>query len=323
MTFKIRTIAAALILLGGVSGLAAEEFPTRQIRLVVPFPAGGAVDTTARIVGQKASEAAGQTFVIDNRGGAAGNIGAEMVARSEPDGYTVLQTVNGLSLSPSLNRKLSFDVLKDFAPVAQITTSPLLIVASARSQITSLNDLIARARQKPGSLSYGSTGVGISLHLTMEMLRMAAGINIVHVPYRGDAPLLTALTAGDVEVACVPFATTVSHVQAGTLRALAVTTAQRVPLLPDVPTVAELGFPAFESVSWQGWFAPARTPPDIVRKLSSYARTALASSEVAERFKTLGLTPIGTSPEEFGAMFRADVAKWAKVVKELNLPPQD
>lgn len=323
MAIVMRLFSIVIIGSLGVSGLSAQEFPTRQIRLVVPFPAGGAVDTAARIVGQKASEAAGQPIIVDNRGGAAGNIGAEAVARSSPDGYTVLQTVNGLSLSPSLYKKLPFDVLKDFTPVAQITRSPLLIVASAKSQITSLNDLILRAKQKPGALNYGSTGVGISLHLTMEMLRIAAGIDIVHIPFKGDAPLLTALLAGDVEIACVPFATTLTHVQSGTLRALAVTTSQRAPLLPDVPTVAEAGFPAFESASWQGWFVPAGTPREAVLKLNGYARQALTAPEVVERFKTLGLMPVGSSPDEFGAMFTTDVAKWAKVVKELNLPAQD
>lgn len=323
MTVVTRWIPGIVLLLLGAAGADAQDFPARQIRLVVPFPAGGAVDTTARIVAQKASEAAGQAIIVDNRGGAAGNIGADMVAKSAPDGYTMLQTVNGLSLSPALYKKLPFDVIKDFVPIAQITTSPLLIVASAKSQINSINDLVARARQRPGSLNYGSTGVGISLHLTMEMLKIAAGVDIVHVPFKGDAPLLNALIAGDVEVACVPFATTLPHVQAGTLRALAVTTPQRVALLGDVPTVAEAGFPAFESISWQGWFAPAGTPPAVVQKLSGYARAALATPEVIERFKALALTPVGSSPDQFAAMFKADVARWDKVVKELNLPPQD
>jgi tripartite-type tricarboxylate transporter receptor subunit TctC len=318
-----RLLAIAVISASGVSGLHAQDFPTRQIRLLVPFPAGGAVDTTARIVAQKASEAAGQTIIVDNRGGAAGNIGADMVAKSVPDGYTVLQTVNGLSLSPALYKKLPFDPTKDLIPVSQITTSPLLIVASAKSEITSLSDLIARAKQKPGALNYGSTGVGISLHLTMEMLKIAAGVDIVHVPFKGDAPLLNALIAGDVQAACVPFATTLAHVQSGALRALAVTTPQRVSLMSNVPTVAEIGFPTFESVSWQGWFVPAGTPQPIVQKLSGYARTALATPEVLERFKAFALNPVGSSPDEFRAMFTADVARWAKVVKELNLPPQD
>lgn len=320
----VRSLFSAVFILSfGIFGLSAQEFPTRQIRLIVPFPAGGAVDTTARIVGQKASEAAGQPIIVENRGGAAGNIGAELVAKSLPDGYTILQTVNGLSLSPSLYKKLPFDVIKDFTPVVHLSNSPLLIVASAKSQIKSLSELIALAKQKPGSLNYGSTGVGISLHLTMEMLKMSAGVDIVHVPYKGDAPLLQALIAGDVEVACVPFATTLPHIQSGAIRALAVTTSQRVALLPNVPTVEEIGFSSFEANSWQGWFVPTGTPRDIVLKLNGYARAAIAAPEVLERFKSFGHIPVGSSPEEFSAMFKADVAKWAKVVKELNLQAQD
>ena len=307
----------------GLSSVGAQEFPARQIRLVVPFPAGGTVDTTARIVGQKVSEAAGQTIIVDNRAGAAGNIGTDNAAKAAPDGYTILQTINGLSLGASIYKKLPFDARKDLAPVAQISSAPLLIVASAKSQIKSLKELIAVAKQKPGSLNYGSTGVGISLHLTMEMLRLAAGIDIVHIPYRGDAPLLNALVAGDVEIACVPFATTLPHIQAGTLRPLAVTTPQRAALLPDVQTVAELGFPSFESTSWQGWFVPAGTPKEVVLKLNGLVRKALAAPEVADRFKTLGLVPVGSSPEEFGVMFNEDVARFAKVVKDINLPLQD
>ncbi len=323
MKLAVAAISALTLSFGGIFSADAQDFPNRQIRVVVPFPAGGTVDTVARLVAQKASEAAGQPVIIDNRGGAAGNIGADTVAKSPPDGYTILQTVNGLSLSPALYRKLPFDVLKDFAPVVQIAASPLLIVASAKAPITSLSELIALAKQKPGTLNYGSTGVGIPLHLTMEMLKMAAGVDIVHIPYKGDAPLLTALVAGDVQVACVPFATTLPHIQAGTLRPLAVTTAQRVAVLSAVPTVAESGFPGFESSSWQGWFVPAGTPRDVVMKLNGYARTAIASPEVQERLKSFGNTPMGGSPEQFDAMFKADVAKFAKVVKEANVPAQD
>ena len=315
--------SAAVATMLSVTGLGAQEFPTRQIRVVVPFPAGGSIDSTARIVGQKVAELARQSVIVENRAGAAGNIGADVVAKSVPDGYTILQTVNGLSLGPALYKKLPFDALKDFIPVVQIAESPLLIVANAKSPIKSLSDLVSTAKQKPGVLNYGSTGVGISLHLTMEMLRMAAGIDIVHIPFKGDAPLLNALVAGDVEVACVPFATTLPHVQAGTIRALAVTTSRRVELVPDTPTLAEVGFPAVESASWQGWFVPTGTPQPIVLKLNGYARAALRSPEVLERYKALGHVAVDTSPEQFGSSFKADVEKWAKVVKDINLPPQD
>ena len=320
---KLLTAFALVLPLVAGSATTAQEFPNRQIRLVVPFPAGGAVDTTARLLGNRAGEAAGQPFIVDNRGGAAGNIGADAVAKSPPDGYTILQTVNGLSLSPSIYKKLPFDPLKDFVPVSRLTGSPLFIVASAKTPIKTLQELVRLAKQKPGVLNFGSTGIGIPLHLTMEMLNNAAGIKMVHVPFKGDAPLLQSLIAGDVEVACVPFATTLPHLQAGTLRALAVTTAERVAVVSDVPTVAESGFPGFELSSWQGWFVPAGTPRDVVLKLNSYARKALEAPDVVEKLKSFGNTVIASSPEEFDVFFKADVAKFAKVVKDTNTPQLD
>ncbi|HVG50577.1 MAG TPA: tripartite tricarboxylate transporter substrate binding protein [Xanthobacteraceae bacterium] len=322
MKALIATLAFALPLVVATAS-PAQDFPNRPIRVVVPFPAGGAVDTTARILGNRAGEAAGQPFLVDNRGGAAGNIGADAVAKSPPDGYTMLQTVNGLSLSPSIYKKLAFDPLRDFVPVVRLTGSPLFIVASAKTPIKTLQDFVALAKQKPGVLNFGSTGVGIPLHLTMEMLNTAAGIKLVHVPFKGDAPLLQSLIAGDVEVACVPFATTLPHLQAGTLRALAVTTAERVAVVGDIPTVAESGFPGFESSSWQGWFVPTGTPRDVVLKLNSYGRKALEAPDVIEKLKSFGNTVIASSPEEFDAFFKADVAKFAKVVKDSNIPQLD
>lgn len=301
---------------------AEDAYPSRPIRLVVPFPAGGATDVVARLLAQKASEIAGQTFIIDNRGGAAGNIGSDNVAKSPGDGYTILQTVSALSLSPALYRKLPFDPVKDLAAVTQLTASPLMIVASAKSGITSLKELIERAKAKPGSLNFGSGGVGNPQHLTMEMLKAAAGIDLVHVPYKGDAPVFTSLLAGDIELACTPLSTALSHLQAGTLHAIAVTSATRNAAFPDVPAVAET-FPGFVSTSWQGWFVPASTPRDIVMKINGYARSALQKPDVVATIKTFGSEPVGSSPEEFGAAFRSEVVRFAKIVNDLNLPPQD
>jgi tripartite-type tricarboxylate transporter receptor subunit TctC len=314
--------AAALSVLLALPAHAADTYPSRPIRLVVPFPAGGATDTIARMIGQKAGEAAGQTFIIDNRGGAAGNIGSDNVAKSPGDGYNVLQTVNALSLSPALYHKLPFDPVKDLATVTQLTASPLIIVANAKTGISSLKDLIDRAKAKPGALNFGSGGVGNPQHLTMEMLKAAAGIDMVHVPYKGDAPLFNSLLGGDIEIACVPLSTALPHIQAGTLKAIAVTGAKRVATLADVPTVAET-FPGFISTSWQGWFVPASTPHDIVMKLNGYARGALQSPEVLGALKTFGSEPVGNSPEEFAASFKAEVARFSKVVHDLKLPPQD
>ena len=233
--FAIVAFAASLAL----PAHAADNYPSKPIRVVVPFPAGGATDNIARLMGQKASEAAGQPFIIDNRGGAAGNIGSDSVAKSPGDGYIILQTVSALSLSPALYRKLPFDPVKDLAAISQLTASPLIIVANAKTGISSLKDLIERAKAKPGALNFGSGGVGNPQHLTMEMLKAAAGIDIVHIPFKGDAPLFTSLVAGDIELAVTPLSTALPHIQAGTLKALAVTGPTRVAVFTDVPTVAE------------------------------------------------------------------------------------
>jgi len=313
---------AALVTSLALPAYAADTFPSRPVRLVVPFPAGGATDVVARLVGQKVGDQAGQPFIVDNRGGAAGNIGSDNVAKSPGDGYTILQTVNSLSLSPALYHKLPFDPVKDLTPVTQLTASPLIIVANAKTGINSLQDLIARAKAKPGALNFGSGGVGNPQHLTMEMLKAQAGLDIVHIPFKGDAPLFNSLLAGDIELAVTPLSTALPHIQAGTLKALAVTGAKRNPAFPDTPAVAEL-YPGFVSTSWQGWFVPSSTPKEIVVKLNGYARTALQTPEVLDVLKKFGSDPVGSTPEEFGPAFAAEVARFKKVVSDLKLPPQD
>jgi tripartite-type tricarboxylate transporter receptor subunit TctC len=301
---------------------AADPYPNHPIRLVVPFPAGGATDVVARLMGQKAAEAAGQPFIIDNRGGAAGNIGSDNVAKSPGDGYNILQTVSALSLSPALYHKLPFDPVKDLTAVTQLTASPLIIVANAKTGINTLKDLVDRAKAKPGALNFGSGGVGNPQHLTMEMLKAAAGLDIVHVPFKGDAPLFQSLLAGDIELACTPLSTALPHIQAGTLKALAVTSAKRNAAFPDVPAVAE-SYSSVVTTSWQGWFVPASTPKDIVMKLNGYARTALQTPEMQETLKKFGSDAVGSSPEEFGPSFKAEVERFRKIVSDLKLPPQD
>jgi tripartite-type tricarboxylate transporter receptor subunit TctC len=316
--FVVMAIAGALI----APAQAQDSFPSKSIRLVVPFPAGGATDVIARMMGQKVGAESGQTVVIDNRGGAAGNIGADNVAKSPGDGYSILQTVSALSLSPALYRKLPFDPVKDLTAVTQLTASPLMIVASTKSGITSLKDLVDRAKAKPGSLNFGSGGVGNPQHLTMEMLKSTAGIDMVHIPYKGDAPLFTSLLAGDIELACVPLSTALPHVKAGTLKALAVTGPKRVGAYPDIPAVAET-YPGLVSTSWQGWFVPASTPRDVVMKLNGYARNALNTPEIQDALKKFGNESVGSTPEEFSAAFKAEVARFIKIVNDLKLPPQD
>jgi tripartite-type tricarboxylate transporter receptor subunit TctC len=313
---------AALITSLALPAHAADPFPNHPVRVVVPFPAGGATDVVARLIGQKVQAVAGQPFVIDNRGGAAGNIGSDSVAKAVGDGYTILQTVNALSLSPALYHKLPFDPVKDLTAVTQLTFSPLIIVANAKTGINSLKDLVDRAKAKPGALNFGSGGVGNPQHLSMEMLKAQAGLDIVHVPYKGDAPMFQSLLAGDIELACTPLSTALPHIQAGTLKALAVTSAKRNSAFPDVPAVAEV-YPGFVSTSWQGWFVPASTPKDVVAKLNGYAVNALKTPEVLEALKKFGSEPVGSSPEEFGAAFAGEVTRFKKIVADLKLPPQD
>jgi tripartite-type tricarboxylate transporter receptor subunit TctC len=319
---KFAFALAALVTSLAVPAYAADPFPSRPVRLVVPFPAGGATDVIARLLAQKAGEKAGQPFIVDNRGGAAGNIGADSVAKAPGDGYSVLQTVSALSLSPALYHKLPFDPVKDLTAITQLTASPLIIVANAKTGINSLKDLVDRAKAKPGALNFGSGGVGNPQHLTMEMLKTQAGLDIVHVPYKGDAPLFNSLLAGDIELACTPLSTALPHIQAGTLKALAVTSLKRNPAFPDTPAVAEL-YPGFESTSWQGWFVSSATPKDIVTKLNGFARAALQTPEAEAMLKKFGSDPVGSSPEEFGSAFAAEVQRFKKVVADLKLPPQD
>jgi tripartite-type tricarboxylate transporter receptor subunit TctC len=301
----------------------AQSYPTKPIRVIVPFAAGGAVDVLARLVSAKMSDSIGQPVIIENRAGAAGNVAADAVAKSPPDGYTILQNTNGQAISPSLYKSLPFDVVKDFTPVTQLVASQLLLVATPSLPAKSVQELIALAKAKPGSLNYGMTGIGNPLHLTMEMFKHAAGIDLQAVPYRGDAPLNTALIAGEVHLAVVPFATAKPHVEAGRLRALAIPGARRSPALPQVPTIAESGLPGFESSSWQGWFVPANTPAEIVALIQREAAKALNAPDVRERLEATANEVVASTPEAFTAVFKNDLAKFAKVVKDAKIPLQD
>jgi tripartite-type tricarboxylate transporter receptor subunit TctC len=301
----------------------AQPFPSKPIRIVVPFAAGGAVDLLARIMGQKLTESLGQPVIVENRPGAGGNAAADLVAKSPPDGYTILQVTNGLAISPALYRKLPFDPQKDLVPVTQLVTSQLLLVATPSLPARTTGELIALAKARPGTLNYGMTGVGNPLHLTMEMLMHAAGVTFQPIPYRGDAPLNTALIAGEVHLAVVPFATARPNIESGRLRALGIAGAQRSPSLPDVPTIAESGLADFESSSWQGWFVPAATPGAIIALLQREAAKALAMPDVRARMDATANEVVASTPEAFALRYQADLARFARVVKDAGIPQQD
>lgn len=301
----------------------AQKYPSKAIHIVVPFVAGGAADSFARLMGPKMSEALGQPVVVDNRPGAGGNIGLDVVAKAAPDGYTILITPNSIAIGPALYRKLPFDTARDFVPVTQLINTELVLVASPKLLASSVSELIALAKSRPGALNYGSTGIGNPLALTVELLKTSAGIDILAIPYKGDGQLTTALMAGDVDLAVVPLASGLQHIRSGAVRALGVASSRRSPSLPDVPTIAESGVPGFESTSWQGLFAPARTSGDIVETIQRAAVKALAAPVIRDRLPSLGQQAIGSTPQEFDAKFRADMAKFAKIIKDARIPMQD
>jgi tripartite-type tricarboxylate transporter receptor subunit TctC len=301
----------------------AQGFPNKPIRIIVPFAAGGAVDVLARIVGGKLQESFHQPVIVENRPGAGGNLGADLVAKSPPDGYTILLTPNGQAISPSLYRNLSYDGRNDLTPLTQLVASNLVLVASPKSSITSVRELIAQAKANPGKLNYGSSGIGNPLHLTMEMFKHAAGIEIVAIPYKSDAEINTGLISGDTQVAVVPLATARPLIESGQLRALGVTAARRATVMPAIPTVAEAGVPGFESGSWQGFFVAAKTPPDVIATIQQETAKALHLPDVRERLRGFTYEIIGSTPEEFGTYFRAEIDKFAKVVQDAHIPMQD
>ena len=323
----MKTISVALCILfcalAGIVPARAQDYPTQTVRIVVPFAAGGAVDSLARIIGAKLTEIWKHPVIVENKPGGAGNLAADTVAKAAPDGYTILLTTNGLAISPSLYKSLPFDATKDFVPVTQLIESPLLLIAANNLQAGSLKELIALSKAKPGTLNYGSTGVGNPLHLTMEMLKHETGLDAQAVPYRGDGPLNTALIAGEVHLAVLPIGTGRSNVENKMVRGLAITSAQRSKAMPNLPTVAEQGVTGFDASSWQGFFVPAKTPPDIVTKIYQGTKNALAAPDVQERLKAFTAEPVGSSPDAFATKFKADLAKYAQVVKEAKIPLQE
>ena len=301
----------------------AQSYPNRPIRIVVPFAAGGAVDTVGRIVAAKMADHLGQPVIVENRTGAGGNIGADAVAKSAPDGYTLLLTTSGHAITPALYRTVPYDAVKDFTPVSQVLATTFVLVASPKLPVSSVAEIIALAKSKPGGLNYGSSGLGAPLHLAMEVFKHSAGIDVQHIPYRGDAPVNAALIGGEIQLAVVPQSTGLPFIKSGSIRPLGVTGTKRSPVLPDVPTIAEAGVAGLEVRSWNGLFAPANTPREIVLTIQKAVTASMNSAEVRDRILAMGQDPIGNTPEEFDALFKSDLARFAKVIEQAKIQRLD
>jgi tripartite-type tricarboxylate transporter receptor subunit TctC len=298
----------------------AQDFPAKPIRLIVPFPPGGPNDLIARVVGQKMSEILKAQVVIDNRGGAGGVLGTDVVAKAAPDGYTIAITSAGaLAISIALQEKLPYDTLKHLKPVTLVASVPELLVAATSVPAKDMKELVALARSKPGSLNYASSGPGSMPHLAGELLKVAAKVDIVHVPYKGAAPAVNDLVGQQVQMAFFDLPVLLPHVQAGKLKAIAVGSRDRAPSLKDVPTTAELGFPQVEADNWYGMVAPIATAPAIVAKLHQAVAQALRDPAVQQKLSSQGLNLVGDTPDEFTAYIRSEIEKWGKVAKAAGL----
>ena len=295
----------------------AQDYPRKAVRVVAPFAPGGATDLLARLVSQKLSERWGQSVLIDNRTGAGGHIGAELAARSAPDGYTLLVAGAPHAIGVSLYRKLGYDLAKDLAPISNLATYPSAIVVHPSLPARSVKELITIAKARPGELNFGSAGSGSPNHLALELFKTMAKVNMVHVPYKGGSgQMIGDLVAGHVQLASMGLPPAMPHIKAGKLRVIAVTGARRSALLPDAPTVSEGGLPGFDVTSWYGMFGPAALPRDIVSKVNADIVAVLATPDMKERLASSGADPAPTSPEELGRLVRDEIAKWAKVVAE-------
>jgi tripartite-type tricarboxylate transporter receptor subunit TctC len=312
-----RGLLAALVCLAACDAVAADSaYPLRPVRFIVPFAPGGSTDTLARTLAQKLSEALGQQVVVDNRSGGNGNIGTELVARAAPDGHTiVLGYIANLGIGPSLYAKLPFDPVKDFAPVTLLAVAPNILVAHPSVPVKNVRELVAYAKANPNKVNYASAAVASLGHLAGELLNSLAGIQMQHVPYKGSGQAVIDLLAGQVQVMVSGMSSVMPHIRGGKLRPLAVTGAQRSPAVPEVPTIAEAGYPGFEASAWYSVMAPAGTPKPVVARLNGEILRALKMPEVKDRLENVGFEIVGSSPEQCGTYIRNEIVKWAKVVK--------
>ena len=317
-------IAAAAALLAAClawpSAGTAQEYPAKPIRVLAPFPAGSGVDVVARLVGTPLAQSVGQPVVVDNRPGAAGRIACELAARAMPDGYTLLLgNASTLAMLPSLDKRVAYDPVKSFAPIALISSSANVLVVHPSVAATSIPALITLAKARPGALNYGSAGSGNSTHLAAELFKLTAGVDLVHVPYKGTPPMMTDLLTGQIQLSFTSLLSALPHIQQGRLRALGVTSLKRAVSLPEVPTISEAGLSGYEMIVWQGILAPAKTPQSIVTLLNREVTRVLEMAETRQRLAVQGLEPVGGTPAQFGAYIVAEVAKWAKVIKHAGI----
>ncbi len=314
---KNHVVLIALAASVGAGAVYAQPYPSKSIRYVVPYAPGGSTDIVARVLALKLSEALGQQVVVDNRPGAGGSIGADIVAKSPPDGYTMVTAVTGImAINQFLYRKLPFDPEKDFAPVTQIGSLPLILVVHPSLPAKSVREFIAIAKSKPGQLNYGSSGVGTATHMTTELFKTMAGVDLVHIPYKGSGQVMGDVIGGQLALIFDQIVSSLPHVQGGKLRMLGITSAKRFPSLPDLPTIAESGVPGYESISWAGVAVPAGTPKEIVARLHAEIVKVLAMPDIRERFLRDGIETVGSTPEQFAEHIRRERIKWAKVVRD-------
>ena len=314
---QLATIACGALVFAAFSVVHAQNYPMRPIRIIAQFTPGTSTDILARVIGGKLTEAWGQQVVVDNRPGAGGIVGTEIGAKAVPDGYTLTMAVSSaFGINPTLYAKLPYDVLRDFAPITNIALTPQTLVANPAFAARSVKQLVAAAKAKPGQINYASLGSGSTSHLTMEMFRSAAGVELNHVPYKGSPAAHADLFSGQIPVMFDAIPAVLPHVKSGRLRGLGIGSAKRSPFLPDVPTIAESGFPGFEAVGWIGIAAPAKTPAPVLDKLNAEIRRIINSAEMKDRLATLAFTPVGDTREEFARFIQSEIAKWGRAVRE-------
>ena len=318
----VTAIAAALsaVFCGTGQGALADDFPNRPVHIVIAFPPGGPTDFVGRVVAEKMRDALGQPVVIDNKAGANGTLGGEYVAKSAPDGYTLfLTTAGAVTVSPHIMPDIHFDTLRDFAPVALVTKVTEVLVVGPKSGIKTVKDLVERAKAKPGTISFASTGIGSPPHLAQELLDASAGVQFLHVPYKGAAPALTDLLGGQVDVLSADVPVLIAQIKGGNLVPIGAAGEKRDAILPDVPTLAEQGYPNTDATNWYGLLAPAKTPPATIEKINSAVNAALNDPATHDKLLQAGATPVGGTPESFGTFLKAEYEKWGRVVKERNI----